>query len=51
MLNALLMNPQKLFGLILTPTRELALQIAEQVEALGKLFDSISINIHNSNPC
>lgn len=36
MLHTLLSNPQRLFGLVLTPTRELAFQIAEQVEALGK---------------
>jgi len=35
MLHALLSNPQRLFCLILTPTRELAFQISEQVEALG----------------
>jgi len=34
-LQALLDNPQKLFALILTPTRELAFQISEQIEALG----------------
>jgi len=34
-LQALLDNPQRLFGLVLTPTRELAYQIAEQFEALG----------------
>ncbi|XP_031639943.1 probable ATP-dependent RNA helicase DDX47 [Contarinia nasturtii] len=34
-LNSLLENPQRYFALILTPTRELAFQIAEQVEALG----------------
>ena len=38
MLNALLEKPQRLFGLILTPTRELALQIADQIEALGNFF-------------
>merc|ERR1711931_363660 len=31
----LLENPQRLFALILTPTRELAFQISEQFEALG----------------
>ena len=36
MLQSLLENPQRLFGLVLTPTRELAFQIAEQFEALGK---------------
>ena len=36
MLQALLDKPQRLFGLVLTPTRELAFQIAEQFEALGK---------------
>ncbi|KAK2716844.1 probable ATP-dependent RNA helicase DDX47 [Artemia franciscana] len=35
MLQALLDNPQRLFGLILTPTRELAFQIDEQIKALG----------------
>lgn len=35
-LQALLENPQRYFALILTPTRELAFQISEQFEALGK---------------
>ncbi|KAK7506376.1 hypothetical protein BaRGS_00002488 [Batillaria attramentaria] len=34
-LQALLDSPQRLFALILTPTRELAYQISEQFEALG----------------
>jgi superfamily II DNA/RNA helicase len=34
-LQALLATPQRLFALILTPTRELAYQISEQFEALG----------------
>merc|ERR1712183_185810 len=34
-LQALLETPQKLFACILTPTRELAFQISEQVEGLG----------------
>lgn len=34
-LQALLEKPQRLFALILTPTRELAYQIGEQFEALG----------------
>lgn len=34
-LQALLDNPQRYFALVLTPTRELAFQIAEQFEALG----------------
>ncbi|XP_064613945.1 probable ATP-dependent RNA helicase DDX47 isoform X3 [Liolophura sinensis] len=34
-LQALLASPQRLFALILTPTRELAFQISEQFEALG----------------
>jgi len=34
-LQALLEKPQRLFACILTPTRELAFQISEQVEALG----------------
>ncbi|VDK70835.1 unnamed protein product [Anisakis simplex] len=34
-LQALLDSPQKLFALVLTPTRELAFQIAEQFDALG----------------
>jgi len=36
MLQALLDKPQRLFGLVLTPTRELAFQIAEQFQSLGK---------------
>lgn len=35
-LQALLESPQRYFALILTPTRELAFQISEQFEALGK---------------
>lgn len=34
-LQALLEYPQGYFALILTPTRELAYQISEQIEALG----------------
>lgn len=34
-LQALLDNPQPLFACVLSPTRELAIQIAEQFEALG----------------
>lgn len=37
-LQALLENPQRYFALILTPTRELAFQISEQIDALGKLL-------------
>ena len=36
LLQALLEKPQRFFGLVLTPTRELAFQIAEQFESLGK---------------
>lgn len=36
LLQALISRPQRLFGLVLTPTRELAFQIKEQFEALGK---------------
>ncbi|KAK3866077.1 hypothetical protein Pcinc_028368 [Petrolisthes cinctipes] len=35
-LQALISRPQRLFALVLTPTRELAFQIKEQFEALGK---------------
>ena len=34
-MQALLDKPQALFALVLSPTRELAIQIAEQFEALG----------------
>ncbi|KAM4022425.1 putative ATP-dependent RNA helicase DDX47 isoform 2-T2 [Anomaloglossus baeobatrachus] len=34
-LQTLLENPQRLYALVLTPTRELAFQISEQFEALG----------------
>lgn len=37
-LQSLLENPRRLFALILTPTRELAIQIHEQVAALGAGF-------------
>ena len=38
-LQALLEKPQTMFALILTPTRELAFQISEQFNALGKLIN------------
>lgn len=34
-IQALMNEPQRLFALVLTPTRELAFQIAEQFEAIG----------------
>ena len=37
-LQSLLERPQRLFALILTPTRELAFQIGEQLQALGSTF-------------
>jgi ATP-dependent RNA helicase DDX47/RRP3 len=37
-LQSLLERPQRLFALILTPTRELAFQISEQMLALGSSF-------------
>ncbi|KAI1004844.1 ATP-dependent rRNA helicase [Podosphaera aphanis] len=37
-LQALLENPQPLFGLVLAPTRELAYQISQAFEALGSLI-------------
>ena len=44
-LQALLENPQRYFALVLTPTRELAFQISEQFEALGKVFFSLIQNL------
>lgn len=38
-LQALLEKPQGLFGLILAPTRELAYQISQQVDALGSIIN------------
>ena len=35
MLHQLLLTPRRMFGLVLTPTRELAFQINEQFEAIG----------------
>ena len=34
-LQSLMEKPQELYALVLSPTRELAIQIAEQIEALG----------------
>jgi ATP-dependent RNA helicase DDX47/RRP3 len=39
-LQALLDNPQPLFGLVLAPTRELAYQISQAFEALGSLISA-----------
>ncbi|KAF2202352.1 ATP-dependent rRNA helicase RRP3 [Delitschia confertaspora ATCC 74209] len=39
MLTALMDKPQSFFGLIMAPTRELAYQISQQVEALGSLIN------------
>ena len=41
LLQALMSKPQKLFGLVLTPTRELAYQIKEQFDALGMFLFSL----------
>ena len=38
-LQSLLEKPQAMFGLILAPTRELAYQIAQQVDALGSIIN------------
>ena len=38
-LQSLLEKPQALFGLVLAPTRELAYQIAQQVDALGSIIN------------
>ncbi|KAF1842224.1 DEAD-domain-containing protein [Cucurbitaria berberidis CBS 394.84] len=38
-LQSLLEKPQALFGLIMAPTRELAYQIAQQVDALGSIIN------------
>ncbi|KAF1936383.1 DEAD-domain-containing protein [Clathrospora elynae] len=38
-LQSLLEKPQALFGMILAPTRELAYQIAQQVDALGSIIN------------
>ncbi|CAI6339975.1 unnamed protein product [Periconia digitata] len=38
-LQALMEKPQSLFGLVLAPTRELAFQISQQVEALGSIIN------------
>jgi ATP-dependent RNA helicase DDX47/RRP3 len=38
-LQSLLERPQALFGLIMAPTRELAFQIAQQIEALGSIIN------------
>lgn len=45
-LQSLLQNPQRYFALILTPTRELAFQIAEQIEALGKVKTTVTCSRH-----
>ncbi|KAJ4350253.1 ribosomal RNA processing protein [Didymosphaeria variabile] len=38
-LQSLMEKPQALFGLVLAPTRELAYQISQQVEALGSIIN------------
>lgn len=45
-LQALLKKPQRLFALVLTPTRELAFQISEQFDALGAI-----IGVKTGNNC
>jgi ATP-dependent RNA helicase DDX47/RRP3 len=39
MLMALMDKPQSMFGLVLAPTRELAYQISQQVDALGSIIN------------
>jgi superfamily II DNA/RNA helicase len=41
----LLQRPQPYYALVLSPTRELAIQIAEQFEALGS---SVSLKVTSS---
>ena len=50
-LQALLETPQKLFACILTPTRELAFQISEQIEALGATIGIQPPDNNNSTIC
>lgn len=38
MLQALLANPSPLFGLVVTPTRELAFQIGDHITSLGAVI-------------
>lgn len=42
-LQSLLDHPQRYFALVLTPTRELAFQIAEQFEELGIIYVNFSL--------
>ena len=44
-LQSLLETPQRLYALILTPTRELAFQINDQVKALGSSFGVVTSTI------
>lgn len=44
-LQALLDKPQPLFGLIMAPTRELAYQIAQQIDALGAIINVRSVTL------
>jgi superfamily II DNA/RNA helicase len=44
----LLQRPQPYFALVLSPTRELAIQIAEQFEALGS---SVSLKVYPAQSC
>jgi ATP-dependent RNA helicase DDX47/RRP3 len=46
-LDALLKTPQRLFALILAPTRELAVQISEQFEALGAGI-GVKVGVHST---
>ena len=48
-LQQLLENPQRLFALVLTPTRELAFQISEQFEALGSTIGKYLLIIHSQD--
>jgi ATP-dependent RNA helicase DDX47/RRP3 len=44
-IEALLQKPQRMYALVLAPTRELAFQISEQFEALGSKIDLKTVTI------
>lgn len=46
MLQSLLAKPSKLYGVVLTPTRELAFQVKENIEALSESLPYPIIRFH-----
>ena len=49
-IHKLLDNPQPLYAVVVSPTRELALQIVEAFDGLGVGIGAALVHLHNRKP-